>query len=207
MEMGTVFRRPPVDRKRVMQMHRVGTSRETIAWAMGCSLTVVDAVIYEELGEPSEDDPTPEQIEAACAAYQQSWDAETRELAWMHRPRRSSPLANAHGRSAWRTLPKPVPKEEIAARRRQRKAAAAIAQRAADVAALWSALSEGPLACPEASQQISPDGSTASGLSTASCTPASTSTQGPKRPEGDPSRGTTTPHEPRPAIPRCCTIS
>jgi hypothetical protein len=205
--MGTVFRRPPVDRKRVMQMHRVGTSRETIAWAMGCSLTVVDAVIYEELGEPSEDDPTPEQIEAACAAYQQSWDAETRDLAWMHRPRRSSPLANAHGRSAWRTRPEPVPKAEIAARRKAQQSAAAIAQRAADVAALWSALSEGPPGFPAPSQPISPAGCTASAPSTGGCTAASTCTQGPRRLEGEASPVTTTRREQLLEIDRCCTIS
>lgn len=202
--MGTVFRRPPVDRKRVMQMHRVGTSRETIAWAMGCSLTVVDAVIYEELGEPSEDDPTPEQIEAACAAYQQSWDAETRELAWMHRPRRSSPLANAHGRSAWRTLPDPVSKEEIAARRKAQRSAAATVQRAAAVNALLSALSDAHPGSPAASQPISPAGSTASAPSTGGCTPESTSTPGPRRPEGEASPATTTQLEQRPEIDRSC---
>jgi len=204
--MGTVFRRPPVDRKRVMQMHRVGTSRETIAWAMGCSLTVVDAVIYEELGEPSQDDPTPEQIEAACAAYQQSWDSETRELAWMHRPRRSSPLANAHGRSAWRTRPKPVSKEEIAARRKAQRSAAAIAQQAESVAALLSALSDAPPGSPAPLLPISPAGSTASAPSTGGCTAASTSTPGPRQPEAEASPATTMPREPQPAIDRCCTI-
>jgi len=205
--MGTVFRRPPVDRERIILMAERQVDRDTIAWAMGCSRSVVDAVIYEESGTPSPDDPTPEQIEAACAAYQQSWDAETRELAWMHRPRRSSPLANAHGRSAWRTLPKPVSKEEIAARRRQRKAAAAIVQRAESVAALLSALSAGPPGFPAPLPPISPAGSTASAPSTGGCIPESTFTHGQRQPEADPSRETTTPHEPRPAIPRCCTIS
>ena len=205
--MGTVFRRPPVDRNRLMQLHRVGTSRETIAWAMGCSLTVVDAVLYEELGEPSADDPKPDHITAWCMAYQESWDNETRDLAWRGKPRRSSPLAHAHGRSAWRTLPKPVSKEEIAARRKAQRSAAAIAQRAESVAALWSQLSAAPLACPAASPQILPDGSTACEPSTASCTAASTSTPGQRQPEAAPCSASNTPPEPLPVIPHCCTIS
>ena len=205
--MGTVFRRPPVDRNRLMQLHRVGTSRETIAWAMGCSLTVVDAVIYEELGEPSADDPKPDHITACCMASQESWDDETRDLAWRGKPRRSSPLAHAHGRSAWRTLPKPVSKEEIAARRKAQRSAAAIAQRGAAVNALLSQLRDVPPACPAASPPISPYGSTACEPSTASCTAESTCTHDPKRPEAAPCSASNTPPEPRPEIPHFCTIS
>jgi hypothetical protein len=206
--MGAVFRRQPVDRKRVMQMHRVGTKPATIAWALGSSLTEIEAVIYEELGLPSADDPTPEEITAWCERFQASWDRETRDLAWQRRPRRSSPLVSSHyAKSAWRTRPAPVPKEEIAARRRERRQPAAIAQRAESVAALLSALNDAPPGSPAASQPISPAGCTASAPSTGGCTRESTSTQGPKRPEAEASQATTTQHEQLLEIDRCCTIS
>jgi len=216
--MGTIFRRPPairllpeepddpkIDRERIILMAQRQVSRGTIAWAMGCSVSVVDAVIYEESGTPSPDDPTREIIDEWCEAFQQSWTPEQKELASRLQPRLSSPLVTPRVR--WKKRPERVDRAVIAERRRPRKTTAAIAQRAADVAALWSALSEGPLACPEASPQISPDGSTALGLSTANSIAESTSTHGQRQPEADPSRETTTPHEPRPAIPRCCTIS
>ena len=215
--MGTVFRRPPairllpeepepkIDRERIMLMHERQVSRGTIAWAMGCSVSVVDAVIYEELGVPSPDDPTPEQIESACLELQESWTDEQKDLAKRLQPRLSSPLVARRPR--WRPRPERVDRAVIADRRRPRRAAAAIAQRAESVAALLSALNDGPPACPAASPPISPAGSTESEPYTASCTAASTSTHGQKRPEAAPCSASNTPHEPRPEIPHCCTIS
>ena len=215
--MGTIFRRPPairllpeepepkIDRERIMLMAERQVARGTIAWAMGCSVSVVDAVIYEESGVPSPDDPTPEQIEAVCLELQESWTDEQKDLAKRLQPRLSSPLVSPRVR--WRKRPERVDRAVIAERRRPRKTAAAIAQRAADVNALLSALTAGPPACPAASPQISPGGCTACEPSTASCTAASTSTPGLKQPEGDPCSASNTPHEPRPEIPLSCTIS
>ena len=215
--MGTIFRRPPairllpaepeprIDRERVMLMAERKVARGTIAWAMGCSVSVVDAVIYEESGVPSPDDPTPEQIEAACIELQQSWSEEQRDLAKRLQPRLSSPLVTPRVR--WRKRPERVDRAVIAERRRPRKTAAAIAQRAAAVNALLSALTDGLPACPAASPPTSPDGCTECEPSTASSIPASTSTPGQRRPEAGACSESSTPHEPRPAIPRCCTIS
>jgi len=214
--MGTIFRRPPairllpeepepeprIDRERIMLMEQRQVSRGTIAWAMGCSVSVVDAVIYEASGTPSPDDPTPDQIEAACLELQESWTPEQKDLASRLQPRLSSPLVTP--RVSWKKRPERVDRSVIAERRRPRKTAAAIAQRAADVAALWSALNDAPLACPAASPPISPAGSTASEPFMASSIPASTCTQGPKRPEAGACSASSTPHEPRPAIPRSC---
>ena len=215
--MGTVFRRPPVrnllreepddpkiDRERIMLMAERNVARGTIAWAMGCSVSVVDSVIYEESGVPSPDDPTPEQIEAACLELQESWTDEQKDLARRLQPRLSSPLVAR--RPHWRPRPQPVDRAVIAERRRPRRTAAAIAQRAAAVNALLSRLSAAPPESPAASPPISPAGSTASAPSTAGFIPASTSTPGPKRLEGEASRETTTPHEQRLEIDRCCTI-
>ena len=202
--MGTIFRRPPVDRERIILMHERKVDRDTIAWAMGCSRSVVDAVIYEESGTPSQDDPTQDDIDAWCEAFQRSWNDEQRDLAWRLQPRRSSPLANAHHRTTWRPRPKPVAKEEIAARRKAQRSAAAIAQRAVAVNALLSALTAAPLGSPAASPPISPAGCTASAPSTAGCTPESTSTQGPKRPEAAASPATTTRREQLLEIDRSC---
>ena len=216
--MGTVFRRPPVrhllpeepddlkiDRERIMLMAERNVARGTIAWAMGCSVSVVDAVIYEESGVPSPDDPTPEQIEAACLELQQSWTDEQKDLAKRLQPRLSSPLVARRPR--WRPRPERVDPAIVAARLKARRDPAAIAQRAESVAALLSALNDGPPACPAASPPISPAGSTESEPYTASCTAASTSTHGQKRPEAALCSESNTPHEPRPEIPHCCTIS
>jgi len=213
--MGTVFRRPPVrnllrqetddpkiDRERIMLMAERNIARGTIAWAMGCSVSVVDAVIYEESGVPSPDDPTPEQIEAACIELQQSWSEEQRDLARRLQPRLSSPLVARRPR--WRPRPERVDRAVIAERRRPRRTAAAIAQRAENVAALLSRLSAGPPGSPAPLLPISPAGSTASALSTGGSIPESTSTPGPRRPEGEASRETTTPREPRLEIDRSC---
>jgi hypothetical protein len=212
--MGTIFRRPSairllpeepeprIDRERVMLMAERKVARGTIAWAMGCSVSVVDSVIYEESGVPSPDDPTPEQIEAVCIQLQQSWSEEQRDLAKRLQPRLSSPLVTPRVR--WRKRPERVDRAVIAERRRPRKTVAAIAQRSAAVNALLSRLNDGLPACPEASQQISPDGSTECEPSTASCTAESTSTQGQRQPEAAPCSASSTPHEPRPAIPRSC---
>jgi len=213
--MGTIFRRPPairllpeepddpkIDRERIILMAQRQVSRGTIAWAMGCSVSVVDAVIYEESGTPSPDDPTREIIDEWCEAFQQSWTPEQKELASRLQPRLSSPLVTPRVR--WKKRPERVDRAVIAERRRPRKTTAAIAQRAADVAALLSALNAGPPGSPAASQPISPDGCTASAPSTGGFIPASTSTPGPKRPEGEASRETTTPHEPLLEIDRSC---
>jgi len=213
--MGTVFRRPPVrnllreepddpkiDRERIMLMAERNVARGTIAWAMGCSVSVVDSVIYEESGVPSPDDPTPEQIEAACIELQESWSEEQRDLARRLQPRLSSPLVARRPR--WRPRPQPVDRAVIAERRRPRKTAAAIAQRAADVAALLSALSDAPPGSPAASPPISPAGSTGCEPFTAGSIAESTSTPGPKRLEADPLPETTTQHEQLLEIDRSC---